>query len=224
MLFAPFLVIAIIDFKDPPLRNIIVVATSVAIILAVYLFPHWLIPKLGNTSLFIDSSQNFEGDAFNKLFSLGYYWFYPIIIGLSATAIYAWEIGHKDHDQRFVITAAMALFVYFAFNVHSVHYASWLVIFPILSLQYHKKVVLPCFVLFAIWIILWLLKTDAGVFTPFLAAPLSADFLGVGHFPSYFNSHLATQSFTLHKAIEITRSLFAVCMAFFCYRLVRTQS
>lgn len=221
MLFAPFLLIAIIDFKDPPLRNVVVLTTSTAVILAIYLLPQWLIPQLGNASLFVDPSQDFQGDAINKLFSLGYYWFYPIIFGLSATAIYAWEIGGKNHDERFVLTAAIALFVYFAFNVHSVHYASWLVIFPVLSLQYGKKVVLPFLVLFTVWVILWLLKTDSGVFTPFLAAPLSPDFIGIGHFPSYFNQHLATQSFTLDKSIEITRTLFAISMAFFCYRLVR---
>ena len=115
----------------------------------------------------------------------------------------------------------MALFVYFAFNVHSVHYTSWLVIFPILSMQYNKQVILPFLVLFLIWVVLWLLKTDAGVFTPFLAAPLSPDFIGMGHFPTYFNTHIATESFTLHRSIEIVRTLFAVSMAFFCYRIVR---
>jgi hypothetical protein len=222
LMFAPFLLLAVIDFKDPVWRNLMVLGLCACIIFVVLLLPDWLIPSFGNTNLFVDPSQNFQHDATQKLFSLGYYWFYPIIFGLVGVAVYNWESGAKSHAERFIISAALALFVYFAFNVHSVHYASWLVLFPILSIHYNKHVIVPFLVLFIVWVLMWLLKTDAGVFTPFLAAPLSPELIGPGHFPSYFNEKLATPSLSLGRAIESSRTLCAASMAFFAIRLIKS--
>jgi len=224
LLYAPFLLIALIDFKDHWARNALMVSASVATIAIIYLLPEWLINLTGgNTQLFVDPNATHQSDTLNKLLSLGYYWFYPIVIGLATLAIYEWEIGYKPKAERFVICASVVLFIYFGFNVHSVHYAAWLVLFPILSIQYGKKVVLPFVALSCIWVVLWLLKTDSGVFTLFLAAPLSTDFIGMGHFPSFFQQKIATDSFTLHQAIQLVRSLFLVVMGFFAYRVLRHE-
>lgn len=228
LLYTPFLLIALIDFKDHWARNLLVLGGSVACIAVVYLLPTWLVNIAGgNTQLFVDPDATSQSDTINKLLSLGYYWFYPIVIGFAALAIYEWEIGKKPKAERFVLSASVVLFVYFAFNVHSVHYAAWIVLFPILSIQYGKKVVLPFVALSTIWVLLWLLKTDHGVFTLFLAAPLSTDLIGMGHFPSFFERHFANETLSLHQAIQIVRSLFLVVMGFFAYRVlksVNTQS
>lgn len=221
LLFAPFFILAIIDFKDHLIKNITILSTSIGIIAFTFLVPAWLIRASGgDLMLFVDPQATASSDAFQKMLSLGYYWFYPIIIALSALAIYAWEIGDRPHDERFVICAALAICIYFGFNVHSVHYAAWIVIFPLLAIQYGKNMSLPFTALCGVWIVMWLLKTDSGVFTLFLAAPLSTDFIGMGHFPTYFNQHLATQAIGLHQAIQIIRSLFLVVMGFFAYRLL----
>jgi hypothetical protein len=220
-LYAPFFLIALIDFKDHWLRNLLMLSTIAITIAAIYLLPNWLINLTGgDTQLFVDPNSTHQSDAFSKLLSLGYYWFYPVILGLAALAFYAWEIGDRAKDERWVLCASLVLFIYFGFNVHSVHYAAWLVIFPILSIQYGKRVVLPFIALFSIWVILWLLKTDNGVFTLFLAAPLSTDFIGLGHFPSYFEENIATETLGLHQVIQVTRSLFLVVMCFFAYRII----
>lgn len=222
LLFAPFFLLAIIDFKDHFMKNILTLAVSISIIAVTFLLPAWLIKITGgNLMLFVDPAETSGSDAFKKMLSLGYYWFYPIIIALSALAIYAWEIGHKPHSERFVICAALAICIYFGFNVHSVHYAAWIVLFPILAIQFDKEVVLPFVALSGIWVIMWLLKTDNGVFTLFLAAPLSTDFIGTGHFPTFFQQHIATDSLNLHQTIQIVRSLFLVVMGFFAYRLLK---
>jgi len=225
VLYTPFLLLALIDFKDYAVRNVLMVAVSSIIIALIYLLPAWLMTRLGgNLTLFVDPNVSQSGEALKKLLSLGYYWFYPIIIGLAALTIYAWEIGDRSHAERYVVCCAVALFIYFGFNVHSVHYTAWLVIFPVLSLQYGKRVVLPFVVLSFAWVVLWLLKTDTGVFTLFLAAPLSSDFIGMGHFPSFFQEHLATPELSLHQAIQIMRALFLVVMGFFAYRLLSSKS
>ncbi|RBP48355.1 hypothetical protein [Arenicella xantha] len=224
LLFAPFFLLALIDFKDPALRNALVVSIAASIIGLLFLCPSWLFPKLGgDLSLFVDTTADHGNDAFNKLLSLGYYWFYPVIIGLASLAIYAWESGHRSHAERYVSCCAVALFIYFGFNVHSIHYAAWLTIFPILSIQYGKKVVLPFIVFSAAWVVLWLLKTDNGVFTLFLAAPLSSDFIGRGFFPAWYNLHIAPTGVDLHQAIQIMRALFFVVMGFFTYRVLRAN-
>jgi len=222
LIFAPFFLIAIIDFKDYWVRNILRITGSALIIALIWLIPDWLLTTLGgDTTLFVNLNANHDSEAFKKMLSLGYYWFYPIIIALAALGLYAWEIGDKPHAERFVITSAVALFIYFGFNVHSVHYAAWLVIFPILCIQHERKVVFPFCVFFGAWIVLWLLKTDAGVFTLFLAAPLSSDFIGMGQFPRFFNQHLATADLSLHQTIQIMRALFLVVMGFFAYRVLK---
>lgn len=224
LIYTPFFLIALIDFKDHAIRNVVVIGISSLIIAFIYLMPDWLLTSLGgDTSLFTDPDATHGSDTFKKLLSLGYYWFYPIVICLGALAVYSWEIGERSHAERFVISGSLALFIYFAFNVHSVHYAAWLIICPILCIQYQRAVVLPFITLFVAWVILWLLKTDGGVFTLFLAAPLSSDFVGMGHFPSYFNAHIATADFTLHQAIYLMRSLFLVTMGFFAYRVISTR-
>ncbi len=224
LLYAPFLLLAVIDYKDHWLRSTIVVAISMLIITVLYLLPNWLINiSGGDTQLFVDPNANFQSDTLSKLLALGYYWFYPIVIGLAALAIYEWEIGDKPKAERFIICASLVLFIYFGFNVHSVHYAAWLVLFPVLSIQYGKKVVLPFVALSGVWMMLWLLKTDSGVFTLFLAAPLTTDFIGMGHFPSFFERNFATESFSLHQAIQLMRSLFLVVMGFFAYRVLKRE-
>ncbi|MEM7360631.1 MAG: hypothetical protein AAF431_16180 [Pseudomonadota bacterium] len=229
LLFTPFLLIAIIDFKDHFIKNLLVVAGCAATTGVLFLFPDWFLAKFGDINLFVDPDVNHTSGTINKLFSLGYYWFFPVVFGLAALAIYTWETGNPaganaGHAERYVVAAAISMFVYFAFNVHSVHYAAWLVIFPILSIQFGRKVVLPFLVLFGVWVLLWLLKTDGGVFTPFLAAPLSMEFVNTGHFPTYFMRELATEDISLHRSIQIMRTLFAVAMAFFCYRLLKRSA
>ncbi len=225
LMFAPFFLIALIDFKDHYLRNLVLVSASALLIALLYYLPDWLIGLSGGElGLFVDPNATHGSDAFNKLLSLGYYWFYPIVIGLSALAIYQWEIGQRSRAERFVVCASVALFIYFGFNVHSVHYAAWIVLFPIMTIQFGKKVVLPFIAFSGIWIILWLLKTDSGVFTLFLAAPLSTDFIGMGHFPSYFQQNFASDKLSLYQTIQIVRSLFLVVMGFFAYRILRRSS
>lgn len=225
LLFTPFFLIALIDFKDPAFKNALLILVSSVIIATIYLMPAWLMTKLGgDVMLFIGPETSKDTEAFSKLLSLGYYWFYPVIIGLACLVIYAWEIVSRPHAERYVLCCAVALFIYFGFNVHSVHYAAWLVIFPVLSLQYGKHVVLPFVVLSGAWVVLWLLKTDTGVFTLFLAAPLSSDFIGMGHFPSFFQQHLASPNLSLHQVIQIMRALFFVVMVFFTYRLLTNRA
>ena len=79
---------------------------------------------------------------------------------------------------------------------------------------------LPFLLFYGAWLALWLLKTDGGVFTLFLAAPLSSEFIGLGHFPSFFNQNFASEDLSLHQAIQLVKSLFAVVMGFFAYRLI----
>ena len=225
LLFAPFLLLALIDHKDHWFRSAIALSIYTLIIGLFYWLPQPLLNALGgNTQLFIPTSGVHETHAVKKLMSMGYFWFYPIIVAFGALAFYSWESDTKSHEQRYVICCAVALFIYFGFNVHSIHYAAWLTLFPILSLQFDRKVTLPFFVFFGAWIVLWLFKTDLGVFTFFLAAPLAPDLIGRGYFPGYFNEHWATPEFNLKQATSILRSVFFVSMAYFAYRVLRPSN
>lgn len=225
LLLAPFLLLSQIDFKDHWLRNGLMLCVSTSIVAIVYLLPDWTLTALGgDTSLFVNLEGGQQTEPITKLLSLGYYWFYPVVVCLAALTLYSWETGERPHSERFVIASSVTLFIYFAFNSHSVHYSAWLVLFPILSIQYGRRVILPFLLFYGAWLVLWLLKTDDGVFTLFLAAPLSTEFVGMGHFPSFFNEYIATTELTLHQAIQLDKSLFAVVMGFFAYRLIATRA
>ena len=222
LLFAPFFLLSVIDIKEHWFKNGIIIGLASLIIIAFVVLPAHIITAFGgNTQLFLDPETARSTDALNKLLSLGYHWFYPIIIGIMALLFYAWEMLDRPHAERFVISCALVLFVYFAFNVHSVHYAAWLMLFPILSIQYGARVIMPCIALWFAWLVLWLLKTDAGVFTLFLAAPLHTDFIGTGVFPNFFNAHIASGQFDLYQAIQMMRAVFASVLGYFAYRLIK---
>lgn len=223
LLFLPYFLIALIDFKDHWLKNGVTLVGCLILIALIYALPNWLLSAINGQAplLFVDPNASHDMEILNKLFSLGYYWFYPIIVCLAALAFWEWENSNATHAERFVLTSACALFVFFAFNSHSVHYSSWLVIFPVLAVQFGRRMVFPMIVFTGLWVVLWLLKTDAGVFTLFLAAPLNTDFIGLGHFPTWFNQHIANEHLNLNKAIHIVRSLFLVSMAFFAYRVLK---
>jgi len=224
LLYTPFLLLALIDHKDHWLRNLATLILCSALIYVIYILPNLLIEMTGgNIMLFVDPMIDNQSGVLNTLLSLGYHWFYPIIICLSVLAIYQWEISYKSKAERFVICASIVLFIYFGFNVHSAHYISWLVLLPILSMQFNRKVLLPFVALSGLWVVLWLLKTDEGVFTLFLAAPLNPDFIGTGHFPTLYQQLIANSSLTLHQSIQILRSLFLVVMGFFTYRVLRQR-
>ena len=225
LLFVPFLLLSQIDFKDHWIRNSLILSISCVIIFVVYSIPDWVLTTLGGeTGLFSDPDGGQKTDPINKLLSLGYYFIYPVVICLATLAVYTWETGKRSHAERFVIASSVTLFIYFAFNSHSVHYSAWLVLFPILSIQYGRRVVTPFLLFFAAWVVLWLLKTDLGVFTLFLAAPLSGEFVDMGHFPSFFEQHLATEDLDLGQAIKLVKSLFIVVMGFFAYRLIAKRA
>ena len=221
LLFLPFFILATVDFKDGILQQLFRGLSLSLLVIVIYLIPDTLLTALGgNTDLFVPHSGRHEVDALNKLLSLGYYWFYPIIICLSLLAIYAWEIRHSNHEEWYVIACGVALLVYFGFNVHSIHYASWLMLLPIMSIQLGRQITLPLIVLSIAWIVLWLLKTDAGVFTLFLASPINPELAHYGHFPSFYQEHFAGSGVDLHQAIQIMRSIFLVAMIFCAYRML----
>lgn len=221
LLFLPVFLIALIDAKDAWFRNAIVVALGAAIVLVIMMLPDALLSAVGgNLELFLDPNTARSTETLNKLLQLGYYWFYPVVIGLFGVLIYTWECLQQEQAERFVIGSALLLAVYFAFNVHSIHYTAWLMIFPILAINYNAKMVTPMIALWGAWLVLWLLKTDAGVFTLFLEAPLNQDFMHMGHFPSYFNAHIATNELSLYQTIQIFRSIFAATLGFMAYRLI----
>ena len=222
ILLFPYFAIACVDQKDGWVRNFCIVGLIIVMVTTLYWLPNHLITTFGLPDPFLDPDA--DHNIFNKLFSMEVHWFYPIIFGLSWAAIHTWEMTSKDPAERFVIGAALAFLVFFAFNDTSAHYASWLVLLPILAMQYEKKVVLPFLSLFVVWFVLRLFMTDIGVFTPFLAAPLSLEFPVYGHFPSWFNRTMATSQFTLHHGIQLLRTLMVVVMAFFWYRLVKESS
>lgn len=225
IIFLPFFLLALIDFKESWIKNGLMLAMSALIVGIIYVLPDWALSSLGgNLHLYTDPNAAYGDDSFKKLLSLGYYWFYPVVIGLAACALYTWENGAAPHAERFVASCACVLFVYFAFNVHSVHYASWLVLFPILCINYERRVLFPFLLLFGAWLILWLLKTDRGVFTLFLAGPLNPELMNLGHFPSWFNQHIATKELSLYQTIQVMRSIFLVVLGFFLWRIVKPRS
>lgn len=219
LLLTPFFLIACLDFKDHWLKNLLVLLTLTIIVAGLYQAPITLIQTFGNADPFFNPDA--DHNPFNKLFSLEIHWFYPVVFGLGACAVYAWEIAKShSHDERFVIVCALALFVYFAINDHSIHYSAWLVVFPLLALHYGKKLFFPFLIFCGCWFILSLFKTDNGVFTLFLAAPLSMEFAYTGVFPVWLMQNVESGGVVITRGIESLRTLYALTMAYFAYKMV----
>ncbi len=90
------------------------------------------------------------------------------------------------------------------------------------SLYFTKKTIFPFICFCLAWILLWLFMTDAGVFTLFLATPLSPNFFGVRTIPQIYMDNFGNNgALNLTSLIWILRNIYAAVLVVIAYTLFK---
>ncbi|MCH2192211.1 MAG: hypothetical protein MK188_14965, partial [Gammaproteobacteria bacterium] len=127
-------------------------------------------------------------------FIVGAYLMFPMVY--FAILLYTWN-SETDIKILTPIVFAMVMLNFFLFSSHTAHYASWFAIFPCLYFAQNPKLLKPTIALFGSWFIYNLAITDLGVFTTWLASPVSINFSGLPNFPAMY------RAFGLHQALDL---------------------
>jgi len=203
------------------LRKTLVCISLVLISLGLTVVIRWL---FGGASPLSVSGRS-ESDFGHALFGMQIGWMLPFFMGYALVCVWLWETQTRSPMVRFGIAANAVLIGVFLFATHSAHYPSWMMVFP-LALMAAEKITIRPIVLFSIsWVLYWLLHTDAGVFTLFLASPLSVNFFGWRTLPQLYMEWFGQEGglLSLDHAQLLVHNLYGACLVYWGWRLFRTD-
>jgi hypothetical protein len=151
-------------------------------------------------------------------------WYYPLITIYTLLGFYL-ITASSDLHSRLTHSILGFFLAFFIFSIHSVHYVAWL--FPVLCLAIpHSRFLVLGTIGFCLsWIAYWMVATDLGVFTQWLAAPVSTHLLNLPNFPIWLNSLLTDHtSLQVGHLVSIFKSINAGCLIFIAFQVFRSQT
>jgi len=167
--------------------------------------------------------QMAEENQLRNIISFSIKWYYPLIIVYTLLAFYL--IANEGRIDVKLPKAILCFFLaFFTFTVHSVHYVAWL--FPAFCLfvpvSKHMVLAFVCFVLS--WMAYWILATDLGVFTAWLAAPMSTHMLNLPNPPLYL-APIVDSKFPVNigELASIIKSANVACLIFISILIFRNS-
>ncbi len=184
-----------------------------------------IVPKLlGFRSLFDNAIQVITGyDQVHQIIAFNVGWYYPIIVIYVLLAYYL--IISQDVEWLKLLKAVGLFFVsFFMFAIHSVHYVAWLLPFVVLALPYAKHMRLAAIGFFLAWVAFWIVGTDLGVFSAWLAAPISLDAVNLPNIPVLLEQLLPYYTtLELGHVNAIFRSVMFAAFMFVGIQLLRAR-
>lgn len=127
-------------------------------------------------------------------FIVGSFLMFPMIYFV--ILLYTWNNDAPIKSQA-PLVFALVMMSFFVFSSHTAHYVSWIALFPCLYFARNPLLLKPMLMLFVTWFMYNLSITDLGVFTTFLASPLSMHFAGLPNFPQMY------QALGLSKSLDL---------------------
>ncbi|MGD9976220.1 MAG: hypothetical protein AB7S77_24440 [Desulfatirhabdiaceae bacterium] len=192
------------------------------IILGCYLLP-LEIKHLAHVQPQVMTQLKTESDFGHALFGMRYGWLIPFIFSYCGICLWLIE-SRRDLFYKFTLSACLVMISFLLFVAHSAHYVSWMMVFPIVLLGLDRNTLRPLVLFCCAWILFWAFRTDAGVFTLFLASPLSMNFFGWRTLPQVYSDHVGHQSLiNLDMLILIARNIYGACLAYLGYQAVRVE-
>lgn len=183
------------------------------VLLLVTILPFWMKMHL-ETPLAAGSAMQ-DMESAQALLGMQFHWFEPFVFCYAAICLWLIEDRSLDAFERFLTATGLCILSFLLVVSHSAHYASWMVLFPIGALYFEKPLLKPFLIFCACWLVTWAVQTDAGVFTLFLASPLSMNFFS-------FKTLLGVYENTVGSHVPISRSMliwsmktiYAACIAY----------
>lgn len=223
VLILPIFILALGINKDFSWKNKFIGAGLLFIIFSFVsnAFPSWI----GFKSVLESSYGSMaEQNQIFQVIAFAFNWYYPIIVIYTLLLFYL-ATGREDITIRLSKSILGFFLSFFLFSIHSIHYVAWL--FPTLCLfiPQTRHMMLGCLGFILSWIAYWLVATDLGVFTAWLAAPVSTHFLNMPNIPVLLGEILPHYTaLQVGHLVAILKSVNAGCIIFMAYCLFKQDS
>jgi hypothetical protein len=159
-----------------------------------------------------------EQNQVRHLIAFAVNWYYPMVIACGLSGFYL--ITSKTPISDRLENAILFFFLsFFTFCVHSVHYVAWLLPILCLRLPASRSIGIGAIAYCICWIAYWLLATDLGVFTQWLAAPMSTHLLNLPNLPIWLAQVLPNiAQLRVGELSAVFKSLQVACLIFIGFR------
>jgi len=127
--------------------------------------------------------------------------------------------------EKLLLGCGLCMFSFFAFSSHTAHFTAWMILFPAIYIGRDKQMLASFIVLCLAWVGYWSFLTDLGVFTTWLAAPISLHAIEIPNIPKifmYFNRKVPL--LTLKLMIDIFRTLFVAALVYMAAIMIRNST
>ncbi|MGD9972854.1 MAG: hypothetical protein AB7S77_07325 [Desulfatirhabdiaceae bacterium] len=219
IIYVPFFCLSIMEFPISRKAVFKTVIPSVILLACFYVIPAWI--KNVYEYRMPDVAPGSDLESAHAFFAFQFNWFLPFIFSYVCIGLANIEIA-RGIFFRFVLSSGLCVLFFLMIVAHSAHYVSWMILFPILMMVYDRDILKPFVVYCCTWIVTWLFMTDSGVFTLFLASPLSIDFSGFPNIPKIYAARFGPKSLiSLSTAIWICRNGYAACILYLIYKMCK---
>ena len=150
-------------------------------------------------------------------------WYFPFVIVYTLLAL-GLMVGERADFRQLITVLGLFYCGFFVLVMHSVHYVSWaIVLFALIAAE--DKQFLKGFVWFCLgWIAFWMVGTDLGVFTQWLASPGSLFFVNIPIFPQALEQFVLKHSaFNLNLVVPAFRSVYAATLVLCAILILRRK-
>ena len=222
IVYAPLFLLSLMTYPER-LNNLVKTVLPACLIIAFcYLFPLG-IKYMAYPEPQLVGQVKTVSDFGHALFGMRFNWLMPFIFSYAVICLYLIE-SRRDPFFKFTLSACLVMITFLLFVAHSAHYVSWMMVFPIVLLGLERNTVKSLVIFCCSWVLFWMMRTDAGVFTLFLASPLSMNFFGWRTLPQIYSEHVGQHVLiNLEMLILIARDIYGACLAYLGYKAVRRE-
>ncbi len=222
--FIPLFVLSLFSRHEPWHHNIKKLAAPTGLLMLMLLGPA-LIQKIYHLHPFFVNKVSVVSHEIGRFWGLQINWFSPFFAGYASLCLFLIESRNRDVMYRYTLSAGLTIAWFFFCCTHSAHYASWLIIFPIVMLYFGRDTLFPFLLYCLVWILFWLFNTDAGVFTLFLASPVHKTLFAYKTIPQLYEMHAIPRGLPPLQFIRwFLHTMYAVSIGYLMIMMVKRRS
>lgn len=200
---------------------------GVTLILAVFaLFAANVLPRmLGMESILAGGDRSLaEFSQARQILGFQIVWYFPFVSVCLMLVYHLLMVRSSDIEGAFLKTLGMFFCLLFVFTIHSVHYVAWSMGVLIMLAAMHPEVAKAWGLFCLAWIAFWLVGTDLGVFTQWLAAPFSLWVVNLPTLPYVIERYvLKSLAFDWNMVIGAMRSVYAGALLICFWKVLRSD-
>lgn len=223
IIFVPIFLLALIDFRLSWQKIVKRLTASAFLLFGLFALPK-VISRVFHLIPLFQAETVLETNRAQHILDFRVHWLLPFVFAYTLICIWLIE-NRRDCFDRLATAAGVCIVAFLFCTDHSAHYVSWMVLFPVTMLYFGRDLLKPFLLLCCAWMGLWMFATDIGVFTLFLASPLSMNFSGLRTLPQWYAEGWGDKTvFDLETVILIFNNLYHAALAYLCYKFFSKNS